>query len=415
MQTTLEWLLYQQRLMKPGLERIRALLKRLGHPEHAYRSVLVGGTNGKGSTTLALAHILQAAGYRVGRYISPHIVAFNERMVINGVEIGDDSLEALLREIRPVAEATEASFFEVVTAAGLLYFARERVDWAVLEVGLGGRFDATNATEPEVSLITSIGLDHTEILGSTLGQIAFEKAGILRPGKVAFTGAQGEGLEALKARALAVRTDLRVLGEDFSLGEIVPTTSGLNFSVQLGESRRFHTPLLGAHQARNLALAIAAARELNVPWEAVQQGVAGLRHPGRLELLSTAYGDLLLDGAHNADGAAALHRALGDHFPNRAKSLVLALSRDKDAESIASALHPSEFQKIVLTRYTSPRSLAPAELLPYFPGAQITDSPTEALCLAQVPEGLTVVAGSLYLVGEVKRRLSGLPAEERWQ
>lgn len=415
MTTTLEWLLAQQMFMKPGLERVRALLSSLGNPERTYPIVIVGGTNGKGSTTLALASVLQAAGYRVGRYISPHITLFNERIGVDGAKIQGDELEALLAEIRPAAEETGASFFEIVTAAGLLHFARKRADWAVLEVGLGGRFDATNAAEPELSVITSIGLDHTEILGSTLSRIAFEKAGILRPGRVAFTGAEGEGLEALKARSLEVGSDLRVLGEDFSLSEIIPSSTGLDFAVQMGEIYNLHTSLLGAHQARNLALAIAAARELNVPWEAIRQGIASLRHPGRLEALSTPYGDLLLDGAHNPDGARALYTALDDHFSHRPRSLVLALSRDKDVAAIAQALQPSSFQKVVLTRYNSPRSLAPAELLPYFPGAEVAASPAEALRLARVPDGLTGVAGSLYLIGEVKRLLLGLPAEERWQ
>ncbi len=414
MPSSLEWLLTQQRFMKPGLERIRALLERLNHPERAYKAVLVGGTNGKGSTTLALSEILRAAGYRVGRYISPHIVRFKERMVVGAAEIAEEELEALLGEIRPLAEETGASFFEIVTVAALLYFARASVDWAVLEVGLGGRFDATNAAEPELSIITSIGLDHTEILGSTLGQIAFEKAGILRPGRVAFTGAEGEGLQALKARAAQLGADLRVLGEDFALAQINPGAEGIDFSFQMGGSHRLHTSLLGAHQARNLALAIAAARELKVSWEAVQQGIAALRHPGRLELLSSAYGELLLDGAHNLDGARALKQALNDHFPQRPASLVLALSRDKDAEAMARVLQPA-FQKVVLTRYNSPRSVAPEELLPYFPGALTAHSPAEALPLAEVSGGLTVVAGSLYLVGEVKRLLLGLPAEERWQ
>ncbi|MBF6593811.1 MAG: bifunctional folylpolyglutamate synthase/dihydrofolate synthase [Thermaceae bacterium] len=414
MPSSLEWLLTQQRFMKPGLERIQALLERLNHPERAYKAVLVGGTNGKGSTTLALSEILRAAGYRVGRYISPHIVRFNERMVVGAAEIAEEELEALLGEIRPLAEETGASFFEIVTVAALLYFARASVDWAVLEVGLGGRFDATNATQPELSLITSIGLDHTEILGSSLSQIAFEKAGILRPGKVAFTAAEGQGLAALRKRAGELGADLRVLGEDFCLAQVGPDPRGLSFGLELEGNHAFHTALLGAHQARNLALAIAAARELGLGWEAIQQGLENLWHSGRLELLSSAYGELLLDGAHNLDGARALKQALDDHFPQRPASLVLALSRDKDAEAMARVLQPA-FQKIVLTRYNSPRSLAPEELLPYFPGALAAHSPAEALHLAEVSGGLTVVAGSLYLVGEVKRLLLGLPAEERWQ
>lgn len=414
--SALEWLYTQQRFNKPGLERIRELLARLDHPERAYRCVLVGGTNGKGSTTLALAEILRAAGYRVGRYISPHVVRFHERMEVNGGEISEGELEALLSELRPLAEEIGASFFETATAAALLHFKRAGVEWAVLEVGLGGRFDATNAVEPELSIVTNIGLDHTEILGPTLGQIALEKAGIFRPGKLALSGAQGEGLETLRQKAAQLGSKLRVLGEDFWLREVQPLPEGLVFTLEDQTLHRFRTPLLGVHQARNLALAIEAARALEVPWEAIAQGLADLQHPGRLERVkATPFGDLLLDGAHNPDGAVALRQALEDHFPHTELALVLALSQDKDAASIAAALDLQRYSKVVLTRYHSPRSRPPAELLPYFPGALTAEPPAEALRLAQRIEGITVVAGSLYLVGEVKRLLLGLPPEERWQ
>ena len=416
----LSWLMARQMFMKPGLERIQALLERLGHPEQTYRCILVGGTNGKGSTTLALAGILQAAGYRVGRYISPHLVYFNERMAVNGQAIEDAALEALLTRIQPIASASGASFFEIATAAALLYFAEQGVAWAVLEVGLGGRFDATNATQPELSIITSIGLDHTEILGTTLPQIAYEKAGILRPHKLAFTAATGPGLQTLKQQASLLETPLRVLGEDFRLTQITPQPEGLRFGFASAEGQQLvYTPMLGLHQTQNLALAIAAARSLNIPWEAIAQGIAQVRHPGRLELITqTAFGDLVLDGAHNPQGAVALHHALQTHFVGRPLVLLLALSQDKDPQAIADTLEVQTYQKIVLTRYRSPRSKPPTQLLPHFPGAVLAEQPLEGLreaCSGLAPDGLVVVAGSLYLVGEVKRLLLGLSPEERWQ
>ncbi|PZA05901.1 MULTISPECIES: folylpolyglutamate synthase/dihydrofolate synthase family protein [unclassified Meiothermus] len=413
MTDSLRWLLAQQRFTKPGLERIRALLEGLRHPEGTYRSVLVGGTNGKGSTTQALSSILRSAGYTVATYTSPHLVRFGERIVVDEAEISDDELEALLDELRPLAEEVEASFFEIVTAMALLHFARQRVDWAVLEVGLGGRFDATNAVEPELSLITSIGLDHTEILGPTPSHIAREKAGIMRPGKPVLTGAEGEGLEVLKACAAEVGAELQVLGEDFAIREVRPQEAGLAFTLELeGESHLLHTPLLGPHQARNLALAAAAARRLGVGREAIRTGLKRVRHPGRLERM----GNILLDGAHNPEGAWALRQALKAHFPDKPLVLVLALSKDKDAPAIAQALH--DLGPVVLTRYASPRARPPAELLPHFPGAQIAEDPLSALqtALCMIPrDGLVVVAGSLYLIGEIKRRLQGLEPEERWQ
>ncbi|WP_276955039.1 bifunctional folylpolyglutamate synthase/dihydrofolate synthase [Allomeiothermus silvanus] len=414
MTDSLRWLLAQQRFVKPGLERIRALLGALHHPEQAYRSILVGGTNGKGSTTQALSHILRSAGHTVGTYTSPHLVRFGERIVVDGAEVSDRELEALLDEVRPLAEEVEASFFEIVTAMALLHFARQKVDWAVLEVGLGGRFDATNAVEPELSLITSIGLDHTEILGPTPGHIAREKAGIMRPGKPVLTGAEGEGLEVLKACATQVGAELRVLGEDFAVRGVTPQEAGLAFALELGgESHRLHTPLLGPHQARNLALAAAAARGLGLGWEAIRVGLERVRHPGRLERLGE---NILLDGAHNPEGAWALRQALKAHFPDKPLVLVLALSKDKDAPAIAQAL--GDLGPVILTRYTSPRSRPPAELRAHFPGAQIVETPLPALqkALSMIPQnGLVVVAGSLYLVGEIKRRLQGLAPEERWQ
>lgn len=414
MNDLMQWLMARQMLMKPGLQRIRALLERLHHPQRAYRSILVGGTNGKGSTTQALSGILRSAGRTIGSYTSPHLVRFNERITVGGAEISDAELEALLAEIQPLAEEVQASFFEIATAIALLHFARRQVDWAVLEVGLGGRFDATNAAEPELSLITSIGLDHTEILGPTPTHIAREKAGIMRPGKLVLTGAEGEGLETLKACAAEVGAEIRVLGEDFSVRRIWPDEKGIEFTLELDrESQRLRTSLLGRHQARNLALAAVAARSLGIGWEAIRAGIERVRHPGRLELMGR---NLLLDGAHNPEGAWALREALQTHFPDKPPVLVLALSKDKDAAAISQAL--SDLGPVVLTRYHSPRSRPPAELLPFFPGAELVEDPLEALRKAQsmAPRnGLVVVAGSLYLIGEIKRGLGGLEPEERWQ
>ncbi|MFN4071157.1 MAG: bifunctional folylpolyglutamate synthase/dihydrofolate synthase, partial [Thermus caldifontis] len=197
----LAWLYARQGQVKPGLERIQALLARLGSPQEAYPVALVGGTNGKGTTARALAAILEEMGLRVGLYTSPHLVDFRERVAIQGKPIGQEALLALLEEIRPLAEDLGASFFEVATALALLHFAQEGVEFAVLEVGLGGRFDATNATEPHLCVVTNIGHDHLEILGPTLRDVAREKAGIFRRGVPALTAARGEGLQELRERA----------------------------------------------------------------------------------------------------------------------------------------------------------------------------------------------------------------------
>ncbi|AEB11045.1 bifunctional folylpolyglutamate synthase/dihydrofolate synthase [Marinithermus hydrothermalis] len=412
----LEWLnALQLQGVRPGLGRIRALLARLGHPERAFPAVVVGGTNGKGSVTRALGGILEAAGYRVGVYTSPHLVRFNERIRVGGEEIQDAELAALLEEVRPHAEAVGASYFEVATVLALVHFARRGVDWAVLEVGMGGRFDATNAVDPVLSVITNVGLDHQRWLGATLAQIAREKAGILRPGRSALTAARGEGLRVLREEAGRVGARLLVLGEAFALEGVALGPEGVAFTLAYEGRHRLRAPVLGAHQAENLALAAVAARRLGVGWAAVRSGLERFMHPGRMEYLPERR--LLLDGAHNPDGARALGRALEAHFSGWPRTLVLALSEDKDPRAFAAAFREC-FERVVVTRYAAPRAMDPAALHAHFPGAEVVEESAKALERALAvtpPEGLVVVAGSLYLVGEVKRYLAGLEPEVRWQ
>ncbi|TFU26429.1 bifunctional folylpolyglutamate synthase/dihydrofolate synthase [Thermus tengchongensis] len=410
----LTWLYARQGAVVLGLERIQALLRLLGDPQEAYPVALVGGTNGKGTTARALAAVLQEMGLKVGLYTSPHLVEFRERVAIQGKLIPQKTLLSLLEEIRPKAEALGASFFEIATALALLHFAREGVEFAVLEVGLGGRLDATNATEPVLSIVTNVGHDHQELLGPTLRDVAREKAGIFRKAIPALTAAKGEGLAELKERARELGTPLWVLGEAFALLGVEPLGEGLAFRLQLGkEERAFQTRLLGPHQAENLALAAVGGRLLGAPWEAVAGGLLRVEHPGRLERLPWPGGkELLLDGAHNLEGALALKEALHFHglWP---AALVLAFSREKDHAAMAEALRG--LGPVVLTRYRSPRSADPNALLPLFPGAFVEEEPLKAVERAFTLENRVVVAGSLYLVGEVKRALLGLPPEERWQ
>ncbi|WP_347240648.1 folylpolyglutamate synthase/dihydrofolate synthase family protein [Thermus sp.] len=411
----LAWLYARQSQLTLGLERIRALLARLGHPEEAYSVALVGGTNGKGTVARALAAILEEAGLEVGLYTSPHLVAFSERIQVRGKPIPEGTLLALLEEVRPHAEALGASFFEAATALALLHFAQEGVEFAVLEVGLGGRLDATNAAEPALSVVTNIGHDHLEVLGPTLKDVAREKAGIFRGGTPALTAAKGEGLAALKAEARARGTPLWVLGEDFQVEGVEALPEGLAFTLRLertGEALRLAARLLGPHQAENLALAALAGRFLGASWEAVEAGLRQAENPGRLQHLAHGGGELLLDGAHNPEGAQALKEALRFHGLLPA-AFVLAFSRDKDHAAMAEALRG--LGPVVLTRYASPRSQDPRALLPLFPGAQVEEDPMRALERALGLADRVVVAGSLYLVGAVLRGLKGLPPEERWQ
>ncbi len=381
--------------LRPGLERIRALLERLGHPERRFAPVLVAGTNGKGSTARALAAILTASGRKTGLFLSPHLTRYAERFLVDGREIAEDALLARVRELRPHVEATGATFFEASAALAFHHFAEEGVEVGVLEVGLGGRLDATNAADPVLSLVTAIGYDHTAFLGETLTQIAGEKAGIFRPGVPAFTSATGEALSALLAHAREKGTPLEPVRPEF----VVARRSGIRFGL---DGRVYDAPLLGRHQGENLALAVRAARALGADEAAIRTGLLRLENPGRLERL----GPYLLDGAHNAEGARALARALADHFPDEAKVLVFASSRDKDHRGMARALK-GLFRAVYLTRYPGERSADPRTLLPLFENAHVVEDPHAALAAARRahPGALVVVAGSLYLLGEVRPRI----------
>ncbi|WP_189007331.1 bifunctional folylpolyglutamate synthase/dihydrofolate synthase [Deinococcus malanensis] len=401
--------------MHPGLTRVRALLACLGEPQRSFRVVLVGGTNGKGSTAASLASILGAHGRQVGLFTSPHLTRFAERFVVGGAPLPTEVVSRALRQVRPHAEAVEASFFEIVTALGCLLFAEAAVQDAVMEVGLGGRLDATNALEPALSIITNVGLDHTEVLGSTVEMIAAEKAGILRPERPAITGAAHEVLPVLAREgadlwSLEGRVQRHSLGWD---GEQVMVT--LPDEVRLA----FRTPLLGAHGAQNAALAAAAAFRLGASPEAISRGAQVTQWPGRMEVLPFAEGRILLDGAHNPDGAYAVVRALRDLGVERLP-LVFGAAADKDLMGVAAALRPVASQVILTRARLSPRSADPATLASLFPEhpVTLTDSPEQALeALKNLGAPLALVCGSLYLIGEVRPLLLGHAPEglERWQ
>lgn len=431
----LDWLYSTQRFgVQPGLGRIAALLENLGRPQDAFRAVLVGGTNGKGSVSASLAACLTAGGERTGLFTSPHLTHFAERFRIDGEQVSDTELLAALAEVRPPAEELEATFFEVVMALGCLLFARAGVTWGVMEVGLGGRLDATNALDPVLSVVTNVGLDHTEVLGDTLPAIAAEKAGILRAGRPALTGAAPDLWPVLEAAG----ADLWALGREFSfaVGEGAGGAGllGTPFTLLLPgeEPLSLWTPLLGAHGAANAALAAATAARLGLPPETVRAGLAGTHWPGRLEYLTASGQGWLLDGAHNPDGAQALAdavTALG-LAPLR---VVFGASGDKDISELVQILAPVVSDAVVTAAQFSPRAAPAARLRPLWEAQGIpvreAGTPAEALTLAaprwgQVFPGSAeqtappvLVCGSLYLVGEVRGLLLGQNAEghERWQ
>jgi dihydrofolate synthase/folylpolyglutamate synthase len=390
--------------MRLGLERMERALEALGHPERGLRVLHVAGTNGKGSTCAMAAAALAAAGHRVGLYTSPHLVRFHERIALGGELIDDAALERLAGVIRRACpwhdaggEGERLTYFEFATLLALLHFAREGAAVVVLEVGLGGRFDATNAVRPLACAIARIGLDHTEILGPTLDAIAREKAGILKAG-VPVAVAPGQPPEALRAL------------EEEAARRGAPLTVA---------PRAWEGPIAlpGPHQRGNAALAAAALRLLagagfDVPEEAIAAGIATARWPGRLETV----GGVLLDGAHNPDGAAALAAALPALHPRRPVELVFGVLADKDHEGMLRALAPA-VAGLHLVTPRSPRGRSPGTYLALARSlvgpVDVHGSPGEAIACARRragADGVVCVAGSLYLVGEARALLLGAGA-----
>jgi dihydrofolate synthase/folylpolyglutamate synthase len=401
--------------IKFGLGTMRALVAEMGHPERAYPTLLVAGTNGKGSVAAYCDAILRASGFRTGRYTSPHLVRVNERIAVDGHAIADRDFAFAVRAVRDAAERlvrrgvleTHPTFFEVLTAAAFAHFRRRAVDVAVLEVGLGGRLDATNVVDPVASAIVSIDFDHEVYLGRTLAAIAGEKAGVMRAGRPTVVGPlPGEARRAVLAQA-------RVSG-----ARVVEAGRGARFAGPFDlrtPSARYAglRPLPGAHQRDNLLVAIRLLEEakregLSVDLRKVPAAVARTRWPGRLERVA---GDppLVLDGAHNPAGARALaaHLAQGPPFV-----LVFAAMADKDVRGLARELFPLATE-IVLTRPRVSRAATPDELARRSGrlGARAHREPSVARALrlarrlARARGAVVVVAGSLYLVGAVKALL----------
>jgi dihydrofolate synthase / folylpolyglutamate synthase len=406
------------------LEEMLRLCAALDHPERRFPSVLVAGTNGKGSTCAMLASILAAAGYRVGLYTSPHLERVNERIRIAGEPIADEAFAqafglvdaAASNLVQESALPAPPSFFEAITATAFVTFAEAKIDIAVLEVGLGGRLDATNIVDPLLSVITDISLDHTEFLGSTVAAIAREKAGILRPNGVLVTLPQHP---AANQAIGEVAMSLQVRG--VNAAEYIPhldaTQTGPHNRYPLtvlGEAVAIDSPLAGSHQQRNIALAIAAAVELRnnhsykLSAAQIADGIRSTRWPGRLE----RHGRVLLDVAHNPAGAWALRSALAHLEPApRALTLVFSCLKDKAIAEMAQVLFPV-FDRVVLTTVRSPRAssletLRAAAATVHVPFTEAPDSGTAlAMALDQTPpDGLVVVAGSVYLVGELRSKV----------
>ena len=407
------------------LDEMRVLAGALGHPEQKFSSVLIAGTNGKGSTAATLASILTTAGYRTGLYTSPHLSRINERVQISGESISDDDFAAYYFRVDDVARklvvdgalAGAPSFFETMTALTFLAFAEAKVEIAVLEVGMGGRLDATNIVEPLVSIITDISLDHTDWLGNTISAIAHEKAGILRRDGVLVTLSQHP--EANQAIG-EVAVELNVRGVNaavFIPAHDVQIAAQTRYPLKvMNEWIEVDSPLTGVHQQRNIALAIAAADELcnnhsyNLTPAQIAEGIRRTIWPGRLERFHRAgKADVLIDVAHNPAGAWALRSALSHLEPVPSSiTAVFGCLKDKAFTEMAQILFPL-FDRVVLTPVDSPRSAVIADLEAAAASVQASalsaTNAEEALALAQEltpADGLIVVTGSVYLIGSVR-------------
>jgi dihydrofolate synthase/folylpolyglutamate synthase len=409
---------------KFSLEEVRTLLGELSNPERAFPSVLIAGTNGKGSTAATLASVLSAAGLRVGLYTSPHLVCVNERIRVGAAEIEDEAFGRLYFKVHQAAErlvergelGQMPSFFEVLTAIAFCCFAEHRVQIAVLEVGMGGRLDATNVVDPLLSIVTDISLDHTEWLGPTIAAIAREKAGILRREGTLITLPQHPDANQVLGE---VALELSVRGVS-AAGYMPPQgTVGAYPLEVLGKRVEMRSPLTGEHQQRNLALAVAAAVELaqnygftSVTPVAIEQGIRNTRWPGRMELVEAWGQEWILDVAHNPAGAWALRAGLRTIMRDDTwRALVFSCLHDKPVRELAQILFPL-FEKVILAPIHSARAASLDEMtqaaLATGSKCVATASVEEALQLARDSSDgrVIVVSGSVYLIGEVKSLLS---------
>jgi dihydrofolate synthase/folylpolyglutamate synthase len=451
---------------KFDLEAMRVLLAALGNPERRFPSVLIAGTNGKGSTAATLASILRASGYKTGLYTSPHLLRINERIRVDGTEIGDDDFAELHGKVDRAAERLvergqlpwHPSFFEMMTAIAFEHFAQEAVEMAVLEVGMGGRLDATNVVEPEVSVITDIALDHQKFLGNTVGEIAGEKVGIIRPGGVVVTLPQlpeandviGNTVLELGARVMSAvpyvppvspasnqylvpSTEGRVpnVGEDQPLERevVVGAAHGAEkhgrgyiyrYPIEvMGKQILVETALVGRHQLRNVALAIATAKALSdrgssgITADSIERGIRETRWPGRFQVIPARAGapEIVMDVAHNPAGAWALRSALSAPYEDRPLIFVFGAMRDKAISEMAEILFPLA-EQVIAVQAENPRSASPEEIREAAKRSsteiETAENVASALDRARAlskPETVVVITGSIYVVGEAMRSL----------
>lgn len=411
--------------IKFGLDNIARLTSELGNPHKQFHTLHVGGTNGKGSTSAIAASILQAAGFTVGLFTSPHLISFTERIRINGAEITEQDVVGLAEEVRDVAlhmADFSPTFFEVVTAMALLYFSRKKIDMAVMEVGMGGRLDATNIITPDATVITEISYDHMDFLGKTLTDIAQEKAGIIRTGIPVVSAYQKpETMDVIEIKAKEHDAELSVYGRDFASRLHREDASGIVFDYRDAHMTidNLYLPLTGLHQMQNASIAIRAVSLISKPMNhaVMKEGLKRTKWPGRLEFIHDDP-PVLIDGAHNPAAAVVLSQALQDIYLKTYKKIILILGimGDKDLAGILKPLLPLAshiiFTRPSYTRAASPETLSRVAQSMGFSSVHTTHTVKDALLIGMDKAGnfepgsaLIVVTGSFYTIGEAKEVL----------
>lgn len=399
-----------------GLVRIEELLRRMGEPQNKYPTIHITGTNGKGSTTAMLSSILTASGKKTGMYTSPHLSSYTERMRIGGKPIAEAKFAEAIFVVKEVAEQMEAdgaeypTQFEVLTAAAFWLFAQEGVDYAVIEVGLGGLLDSTNVIVPKLSVITSIAVDHAEKCGDSLSGIAEHKAGIIKEGVPVFVYADGEPLEIVEKTAQTKHAPVYLGGRDFSAVSCGVAGGMRRFAfLQNGVEEVYQLRLLGSYQVDNASIAVAVAKYLGIDKDDIARGLASVIWPCRLEILSEEP-TILLDGAHNLAGVTALRSSLDELFPNKKILFLLGILQDKDVKGMAEVL-VRECDDVVITWPLSERAAAPEVVAQYINASYVEtveriEDGIERVKALSNDDSVICIAGSFYLVGRAREVLT---------
>ncbi|RSK29398.1 bifunctional folylpolyglutamate synthase/dihydrofolate synthase [Bacillus sp. HMF5848] len=417
------WIHNRLRLgIKPGLQRMKWMMERLGHPHKKMKAIHVGGTNGKGSTVCFVRNILEQHSYQVGTFTSPYLISFNERISVNGEPITDNEITELVQIIKPLAEQLETTElgapteFEVITAMAFYYFGELRkVDFVIFEVGLGGRLDSTNIVEPLVSVITSIGFDHMAILGDSLEQIAFEKAGIIKKGTPVVVGVdQEEALTVIKKQAIPSQADILVLNTEAIINDHEVKASGELFTLTtpLKKYKQLDISMNGFHQVRNASIAVMAVEQLHnqgaltIDDVSLRNGLHKANWQGRYEILQSSP-PIIIDGAHNPEGVASLLATLEAHIPHKRWHFIIAVLNDKKLENMLNSIS-SKASSVSCTTFNFPRACQAEELaeLIHHDNKQIFDDWRHAIDenIRQLSEeDALIITGSLYFLSDVRK------------